>query len=49
LRRSSAAEMPCFDAVTSKMARNQSASAFLLCSKIVPAITDTWRRQPMHS
>src|SRR5512132_581843 len=35
--------MPCFDAVTSKMARNQSASGFLLCSKIVPAITDTWR------
>src|SRR5512143_4242607 len=28
--------MPCFDAVASKMARNQRASGFLLCSKIVP-------------
>src|SRR5512147_1523826 len=37
--------MPCFDAVTSKMARNQRASGFLLCSKIVPAITETRRPQ----
>lgn len=39
----------CFDAVTSKIARNHKANGFLLCSKIVPAINETCRPHLAHS